>query len=594
MPMLAGGGAVGQHPASMLPGVHVSGSPMGFAAGGDVETIGGTVNDGQSIMQKQTEDHPAWIPQRLITSKTAQPQMAGERNLIDLNALKLTPKLYQAHTDLLRNYPNMPEHVARHGTADEVAEAFINHVQDNLLALHDAIPPETRDRSKLWYDGANRIANEWAQKYNIPLHSAAGALAALSPQKDWFQNVSLAHRVMEAMKGGDNFYNTYAADEPMRVKFSSIGSLQKPEYQSFYSLIHGKTLNDIDKENWTDDAKKTAKALWIRIHDETHNPRSYPIVTPEGGYSKLARNDNGSNSKVGWGSLPEIAKAIGAIESGNNFSALSNLMGEKHKVRNFYNNILSPNSMHGDVTIDTHAVAAGLYRPLSGESVEVAHNFGNYAGKNIPNAGGSAISGVQGTYPFYAEAYRRAAAQRGILPREMQSITWEAVRGLFPDVFKKGKNVAKINSIWDNYRNGKLTQQQAREQTNAISAPQGIRPPAWEEGRLIGPHEDGESSIDQRALPQPVLPRASPAQTNPRTRRRTAATIPQGAISGQSTSVEPNLTNDGNVVSRALQLTQQHAPVPVAVQLAKNLMPGHQQENEKMLQGIERVGNDQK
>jgi hypothetical protein len=37
MPMLAGGGAVGQHPASMVPGVHVSEHPMGFASGGEVQ-----------------------------------------------------------------------------------------------------------------------------------------------------------------------------------------------------------------------------------------------------------------------------------------------------------------------------------------------------------------------------------------------------------------------------------------------------------------------------------------------------------------------------------------------------------------------------
>lgn len=537
---------------------------------------GGTpiLNVAQSVMQKPTEDHPAWIPQRLITSKAAQSPTDSERNLVDLNALKLTPKLYQSHTDLLRNYPNIPDYIARHGTADEVAESFINHIQDNLLALHDAVPSETRNRSKLWYDGANRIANEWAKKYNIPVHSAAGALAALSPQKDWYQNVSLAHRVMEMMKGGNNFYNAYPADEQMRNQFGSMPSLQKPEYQHLYSLIHGKTLGDIDKEDWPDNAKRTAKALWIRLHDETHNPRSYHIVTPEGGYSELARNADGSESKVGWGSLPEIAKAIGAIESGDNPAALSNLMGEKHKVRNFYNNILSPNSKHGDVTIDTHAVAAGLYRPLSGKSVEVAHNFGNYAGKGIPNAGGSAISGVQGTYPLYAEAYRRAAEKRGILPREMQSITWEAVRGLFPEVFKKGKNVAKIDSIWDNYKSGKLTQQQAREQVNAIAAPQGIRPPTWEEGRPTGLNESGGSSLDQGALSKSVLPGASPARINPRAGRRTAAAVPQGTIGGSSPPVEPKFATGGDVVFRALQLTKQHAPVPAAFELARNLMPG--------------------
>jgi len=58
MPMLAGGGAVGQHPASMLPGVHVSGSPMGFASGGDVEPANETYKDPES--RKMAEWH--WRP----------------------------------------------------------------------------------------------------------------------------------------------------------------------------------------------------------------------------------------------------------------------------------------------------------------------------------------------------------------------------------------------------------------------------------------------------------------------------------------------------------------------------------------------------
>ena len=42
-------------------------------------------------------------------------------------------------------------------------------------------------------------------------------------------------------------------------------------------------------------------------------------------------------------------------------------MGAMHKVRNFYNNILLPDSPNGHVTIDTHAVAAGLIKSSLGE-----------------------------------------------------------------------------------------------------------------------------------------------------------------------------------------------------------------------------------
>jgi hypothetical protein len=66
MPMLADGGAVGQHPASMLPGVHVSGSPMGFASGGDVEPANET---GFDAWHGTPHEFPA---ERLIQHPTGQ------------------------------------------------------------------------------------------------------------------------------------------------------------------------------------------------------------------------------------------------------------------------------------------------------------------------------------------------------------------------------------------------------------------------------------------------------------------------------------------------------------------------------------------
>ena len=53
---------------------------------------------------------------------------------------------------------------------------------------------------------------------------------------------------------------------------------------------------------------------------------------------------------------------------------------------------------------------------------------------------------------FYAEAYRRLANELGIQPRELQSITWEAARGLFNRTFKgQQKNVKAIDNIWQKY-----------------------------------------------------------------------------------------------------------------------------------------------
>ena len=142
-----------------------------------------------------------------------------------------------------------------------------------------------------------------------------------------------------------------------------------------------------------------------------------------------------------------------------------------HKVRSFYNNILSPMSDQGDVTIDTHAVAAAHLRPFSGEHIEVKENF--------KQGGKASVTGAVGAYGLYADAYRQAAAEVGILPREMQSITWEAVRGLFTPGFKgQEKNQEIIANIWKKYDAGDITIDQARQEI--FDEAGGINRAAWE------------------------------------------------------------------------------------------------------------------
>ena len=93
--------------------------------------------------------------------------------------------------------------------------------------------------------------------------------------------------------------------------------------------------------------------------------------------------------------------------------------------------------------------------------------------------GKSGITGAVGAYGIYAEAYRQAAAEVGILPREMQSITWEAIRGLFTPGFKgQEKNQEIIANIWKKYDAGDITIGQARQEI--FDEAGGINRAAWE------------------------------------------------------------------------------------------------------------------
>jgi hypothetical protein len=186
------------------------------------------------------------------------------------------------------------------------------------------------------------------------------------------------------------------------------------------------------------------------------------------------------------GSFTEIGKAVAVFKDGS-ANSISLALGGMHKVRNFYNNIIAPGSELGEVTIDTHAVAAGLLQPLSGASAEVLHNFGSGGAPN------SSITGTKGTYGIYAEAYRRAAKDRGILAREMQSITWEAVRGLFTPRFKaQESNVQFIASLWRQFKAGKATLDETRNLIAQESG--GIIPPEWDRPGGGSPAESWTSS----------------------------------------------------------------------------------------------------
>ena len=456
------------------------GQPRSLGAAGtgvDDAALVGSTQEYLNQIGVQTPPSRGGLPGRISTrlptaARATEDPMTGEL-IIGYDELRADPKVFEPNVNIVRDYPNMrPQPDA---TTDETAEQFIGHVKDNLLYLHDQVPEATRTRSQLWYDGARNITDRWSQEYGVADTGVAGALAALSPQKDWYQNVSLAQRVLDVARPTSGTPTQFAPE--MEETFRSIASLNKPKYEPLLDAIRGKSYDQITDP---DPAVQNAlRALFVRLHDQTYTSPEYRIVGPEGDFLDIATNADGSPSRVGWGSLNEIGKAIGSIEANGVVSTISRLMGERHKVRNFYNNIYDPNSPYGDVTIDTHAVAAGLLRPLSGNSLEVDHNFKN---TSVPGRGttkGSAISGVSGNYGLYAEAYRRAAEERGILPRQMQSITWEAVRGLFPDTFKTEANANMIDAIWNRYRSGEIEIDEARRMVNEAAG--GINPPTWQQ-----------------------------------------------------------------------------------------------------------------
>jgi hypothetical protein len=370
------------------------------------------------------------------------------------------PVVDEKQTWLPTSLHNFPDDA----TDDEVHQGLIAHWKSNLLALHDAVPEEIRPYSQLWYDGANSRASQKALQYGRPVENTSGVYAALSPQKDWFENVSLGDRVMDIMHNQQDTPFT-----PEMWKWAKTYAKGDPDTLATYKMFNntGRTLGQInDPEN---------QALWLRAYDEAHNPRDFNIVNPDGTFGPTKMNTDGvTNSRVAWGSMKMIEKAISSFNAPD-MPTISQAMGDRHKVRNFYNNIVAPNSQHGDVTIDTHAIAAANLRPMAGEDKDVDIGLGGSGGKN-------AATGSKGLYGAYAEAYRQAAAERGIQPRQMQSITWEALRGLWNPSEKADPGInAAVQNTWNLYQMGQIDLPTAQRMimTDPETGASRIRPPEW-------------------------------------------------------------------------------------------------------------------
>lgn len=437
-----------------------------------------------------------------------------------------TPQTSNIHSDIVPvtllarqmakvDYKHLPEEVRAEQNPEAKRRLFMDWIKENLLALHDAFPEGVRARATHWYDGANKIANQFAAAYNKTVEQASGVIAVLSPQKDWFMNVAQARQVMEIWENDqstvltqeliqrefDQIVNGATAD-PEKIKKARPGETAlakkrrlnknkkarqeaKDERRADLSPIIGKTIAELDNDPYL-------QAWAIRILAQTKYGRQFDVISPEGDFMGPVVKKDGQPRKNGWGSTNEIMKAVRIMRDGS-LENISENLGNEHKVRNFYNNIVAPNSPFGDATIDTHAVAAAHLMPFGSSAREVAHNFGS----GIPT---SDPLGVSGIYHIYLDAYTEAAEERGIQPRQLQSITWEAIRKLFPSESRRDKKVVEFAI--------KAWQSGSREDARNTIIGRGIPAPVWDgtddagesEGGAEAPESEGSELVPDADL----------------------------------------------------------------------------------------------
>lgn len=368
---------------------------------------------------------------------------------------------------------------------DEAREAYLDLAKRNLLAIHDRFSPDARATSSGWYRAANYVGKAIANDHNLPSQAGHAIVAVLSPQNPWDNNVSMAERVADTLANGQN--------HPWTPKMDEVGAriFNKDKDLENLSKIKGKTLGELKSD--VDD--HTLQAMWIRAFDEAHNTKQYKSIDPSGQFTTTNKNP------YTWFSTGPIAKAV-SIFHNPSIENISQQLGEKNKVRSFYENISDPEGPNA-VTADTHAVAAAHGRPLGSGSDAVNHNFGTSPEKKKQtpdwrSARNDAETGLHGTYGLTADATRMAAHERGIRPQQMQSITWEGARNLFEG--KKGKKYQDmIDGLWNQYRDGELSHHEVWDEIERVMG--GIKKPSWAAaGSPVGPGE-GRSYSGPLAMP---------------------------------------------------------------------------------------------
>lgn len=459
-----------------------------------------------------------------VTARTSWVNPIEQRIVVGLDQIfGLGPDGVAVHAALMEKMPNIRPKNGR--TAKETIEAAVEHFKTNLLWLYDKYPEKYRELAKRWYEGANKIARGFADKYGVAEEQAAGVIAALSPQRDWYINVSLAARVLDAWTKHkeSNFAATELMYEAATADRTQQTAAAREAQLRVARRIRNKKLSELKD--------LVEAAAWIRAYDETHNSPAYHILGPDGSVAGVAKDQEGGLSAIQWGSIDSIANAISILKDGS-IENISRSLGDGHKVRSFYSDIIDP-SDSDVVTVDTHAISAATLRPLTSDSPEVRNLFGgNEAGERGPAT--SAIIGSNGTYGIFHEAVVRAAKERDVLPRELQSVTWEAIRQMFP-ARSKAALLGPTTEIWMAYKSGKKSLDQVHKELMEVT--NGFEEPSWAQ-LGTGVHEKAQHADEAVGLPRPVVDerdvRGDAASRGPGRRHllRSAPEVKEGSDAG--------------------------------------------------------------
>lgn len=383
------------------------------------------------------------VPYRTVQKEKIRLLAPGEGAAIhpDLIPDDVVAKLVKRHAvvpgfeDLrrYRNPRNALEEIIRRQTA------FILEYAERSWRLDEAA---TRLHAE-WYPFAHRWLAELADgnpNHGVSRPGAWAATASLSPGADWAHNVAWAKRVIEAISDDvevrpEWIRASYDLErEAGRVKGRGGG---RPRYRR--ELV-GKRLSELN-----DEQAAYALRAW---HD-------YDPVTQLGGHAGFGTPGALANPQ----SSENLIKAVKVLRDGSLENIDATLGGLK--VRSFYMNLADPfDRTWLNVTIDSHHFGLANGAPWTTSYRFISTKAGSH---NVTERPSHAGTGINGTYVVSVEATRRATEifnrrhGTNFLPNQLQSITWELHRALYPRDYRTAELIARIEAIRTARARGRIT-----------------------------------------------------------------------------------------------------------------------------------------
>jgi len=159
------------------------------------------------VAEIRAKDRPGKRVSKGLSEKTVKgKKVLEETEDLSLEYVKVNaPDAFIKNANILANYPIVAGKkkfgsVTDLDQAQEVYDVLVRQVADNLNYLYSRYKPNLRELSTLWYDGANSMVNDMADRFKVTPEQVAGIMAAMSPQKDWYQNIRTAELLLQAFQ----------------------------------------------------------------------------------------------------------------------------------------------------------------------------------------------------------------------------------------------------------------------------------------------------------------------------------------------------------------------------------------------------------